>query len=143
MYPCEKAQKLIDEYGTSDPFELCDFLNIHIVYCDLPERIEGFFQNLLDEFIVYVNHNIDEEKIDGVVGHELGHIMMHSELNTLFLKENTYLNVDKYETEANIFSAYLNFDKFEFNENIDGLANFLQVDFDSLAKIAKYKQKFS
>ncbi|MFI3227838.1 MAG: ImmA/IrrE family metallo-endopeptidase [Clostridia bacterium] len=142
MYPCQKAQELIEKYKTSDPFELCDNLGIHIIYCDLPKSIEGFFHNIFDELIIYVNHNIEEEKIDGVVAHELGHIVMHSELNTLFLKENTYLNVNKYEKEANIFSAYLIFDKFEFNENIMGLSNFLQVDFDNMAKIAKYKEQY-
>lgn len=142
MYPCLKAQELIDEFETSDPFEICDNLGIHIIYCDLPASIEGFFQNILDEFIIYVNHNIDEEKIDGVVAHELGHIMMHAELNTFFLKENTYLNVNKYESEANIFSAYLIFDKFEHNENIAGLSAFLQVDCDNIGKIAKYKEQY-
>lgn len=142
MYACMKAQDLIDKFDTSDPFEICDNLGIHIIYCDLPDAIEGFFQNIYDEFIIYVNFNIEEEKIDGVVAHELGHIIMHSELNVVFLKENTYLNVNKYEREANIFSAYLNFDKFEFDENIVGLSNYLQVDFDIIAKIAKYKEQF-
>lgn len=142
MYPCKKAQELVEKFYTSDPFEICDNLGIHIIYCELPERVEGFFQNILDEFVVYVNNNISEDKIDGVVAHELGHIIMHSELNVLFLKENTYLNVDKYELEANIFSAYLNFDKYEYSENIYSLSEYLQVNVDNIGKIAKYKEKY-
>lgn len=142
MYPCEIAQNLIENFNSSDPFEICDNLGIYIIYCDLPKNIDGFFQNINNNFIIYINNSSNEDEIDSIVAHELGHIMMHSELNTLFLRENSYININKYEREANIFSAYLNFDKFEHSNDFVKLTKLLQVDFDTIGKIAKYKEKY-
>lgn len=143
MYPLKKAQEIITKYNTSDPFEISHRLGVHIIYCDLPDKIQGFFQNIYDEFIIYINQSLNEEYIDGVVGHELGHIILHSELNTLFLKENTYLNVNKYEREANMFSAYLNIDKFEYDTNLEHLSKALDVDCDCVLKILEQKKYYN
>ncbi|MFI3114566.1 MAG: ImmA/IrrE family metallo-endopeptidase [Clostridia bacterium] len=142
MYPCDIAQNLIEKYNSTDPILLCDFLDIYIIYCDLPENIQGFFNNFNDVFIIYINNSSNEDEIDCIIAHELGHIMMHSELNTLFLRANSYINVDKYEKEANIFSAYLNFSKFKHSNDFALLTDLLQIDFDTIGKIAKYKEKF-
>lgn len=141
MRPYLEAQQLINKFDTSDPFEICDQLGIHIVYCELPKRIEGFFQNIHDQFVIYINSLIDEYKIDNVVAHELGHIMMHAELNVLFLKENSYMNINKYEREANIFSAYLNIDKYEYDIDMSRICSLLEVDIDIVEKIIKYKMQ--
>lgn len=143
MYPFDKSQEIIDQFNTSDPFEICGNLGIHILYCDLPINIQGFFQNINGEMIIYINSNIEENRVDFVLGHELGHVILHNELNTIFLKENTYFNIDKLEREADIFSAYLNIDKYEGDITPERASALLDVDLDVAMKILEYKKLHS
>jgi len=46
-----------------------------------------------------------------VCAHESGHAVLHEEVNTLFLRKNTFLSVDRLEIEANTFAAFLLIDK--------------------------------
>ena len=39
--------------------------------------------------------------------HELGHALLHPNVNTPFLRENTFLSINKLEREANLFAPCL------------------------------------
>ena len=41
------------------------------------------------------------------LAHELGHAILHEQLNWAFLSQNTYFVTEKYEREADLFAAYL------------------------------------
>ena len=42
-----------------------------------------------------------------VCAHELGHFILHRKVNSVLLKNTTFLNTNRYEIEANRFAAYL------------------------------------
>ncbi len=101
------ASNLFKKYGTASPFELCEYLGIEVIYQDLPEYVRGFFVKILKKFVVVINNNVDEEEERIVCAHELGHIMLHSETNSISLNSRTYLCVSKYEREADLFAVNL------------------------------------
>lgn len=97
---------LVTEFKTRNPFELCDCLNIPILYEPLG-NIKGFFQNILNTPIIHLNSNLNEHEVNCVLSHELGHAVLHKDINVCFLKHYTFSITDKYENEANKFTAEL------------------------------------
>lgn len=97
---------LVTEFKTRNPFELCDCLNIPILYEPLG-NIKGFFQDILNTPIIHLNSNLNEHEVNCVLSHELGHAVLHKDLNVCFLKHYTFSVTDKYENEANTFAAEL------------------------------------
>lgn len=97
---------LVIEFKTRNPFELCDCLNIPILYEPLG-NIKGFFQNILNTPIIHLNSNLNEHEVNCVLSHELGHAILHKDLNVCFLKHYTFSVTDRYENEANKFTAEL------------------------------------
>lgn len=95
---------LVTKFKTRNPFELCDYLNIPILYEPLG-NIKGFFQNTLNTPIIHLNSNLNEYEVKCVLSHELGHAVLHKDLNVCFLKHYTFSVTDKYENEANQFAS--------------------------------------
>ena len=56
---------------------------------------------------IHINQNLPEHLKKFTCAHELGHTIMHPKSNTPFLKNNTFISVDKYEIEANKFAVEL------------------------------------
>ena len=100
------ANNLVKKYNTRNPYELCDYLNIPVLYEPLG-NIKGLFQNALDIPIIHLNSNFSKEELKPVLAHELGHALLHNNFNVCFLKNYTFSVTDKYENEANIFASHL------------------------------------
>ena len=100
------ANNLAEKYGTRNPYELCDFLNIPILYNPLG-NIKGLFQNVSGTPIIHLNNTLSEDELKPVIAHELGHALLHKEFNVCFLNNYTFSITDKYENEANKFAAHL------------------------------------
>ncbi|WP_342512843.1 ImmA/IrrE family metallo-endopeptidase [Sporosarcina sp. FSL K6-1522] len=101
------VENLTRQYGTNDPFKLASLLNIHIVYWDLHHEIQGFYKYDRRNKYIVINSNLSSWKQLYVLAHELGHSMMHPRVNTPFLREKTFLSVDRIEVEANTFAVEL------------------------------------
>lgn len=97
---------LIKKYGTNNPFELTDAMNITIFYEDLG-TINGYYNKPLRMKQIHINYNLDERMQKFTCAHELGHAILHPNASTPFLRANTFLSVDKMEIEANTFAAEL------------------------------------
>ncbi|WP_206460387.1 ImmA/IrrE family metallo-endopeptidase [Anaerovorax sp. IOR16] len=113
----QKVKSLVKAYKTADPFELCDYLNINVTYHDLG-NIRGYYTKQRRSKFIVLNLSLEDYLKKIVCAHELGHAVMHPGLNTPFNLSNTFFSKDKYEVQANKFSAYLileQFDKNEFN----------------------------
>ncbi|WP_080875590.1 ImmA/IrrE family metallo-endopeptidase [Oceanobacillus timonensis] len=108
----KKVNQLVDKYGSRDPFEICRVMGIDIIYMPLGKSRKGFFSRLYRTAAILINEDLSYEKQKTTCAHELGHIILHSELNAAFLNSNTYQITDKYEIEANEFMLEL-----LFNEN--------------------------
>lgn len=108
--------KLYKDYGTLDPFELCECLNIKVIKCKLGGDIKGICMNLdNDQKIIFIDSEINEYEMKYVCAHELGHILLHNTVSLGFLYKNSLLLKNKYEIEADKFAAELLIDL----ENID------------------------
>lgn len=100
------AGQLIKKYGTSDPFELANLLGVVIVYEPLGS-IYGYYSKSHRTKVIHINENLPRRKQFSTCAHELGHVVLHPEENTAFLKKNTLFSTEKLEIEANTFAVEL------------------------------------
>lgn len=103
----DKVEQLMKEHHTNNPFELCECLEIPILYENLGKNINGFYQAAPRNKIIHININLDEYSRYFTCSHELGHALFHSDLNILFLEKNTFVVKNRFENEADYFSARL------------------------------------
>ena len=98
-----EANRLIAEYGTHDPEFLAEKLGILVILCDLPETVEGFYPCFRGQPIIYLADRLPECRRHAVCGHELGHAVLHGDINSLLLTDTD----ERFEREADDFSAAL------------------------------------
>lgn len=106
MYsPMQLVQKLIKKFGTHDPFLLCEYLDIAVLTVPL-SGIRGFCQTIKNFHIIYIGDSLATHEQRFVCAHELGHLLMHSTDNAMFLSQ-THFVTTKYEVAANRFAVCL------------------------------------
>lgn len=88
------------------PFEYAEYLNIHILFEDL-QSINGFYHKMQKHRFIHINEALSNHEKKLTCAHELGHALLHPNINTYFLINNTFLSVNKLEREANIFAIRL------------------------------------
>lgn len=103
----EIVTRLIKKYKTNNPFDLAEDLNCTVIITTLDERVRGFYQYFKRNKLIYINQNLPEHERRIVCAHELGHAVLHTKLNILFLEHSTYFVKNKYEIEANKFASEL------------------------------------
>lgn len=114
-----EARRLIDQWGSNDPFELCDYLGIYVIDCDLPENISGFYHCMCGVKIIYLNLLLNTIRRKVVCAHELGHAVLHDQVNALFMQNSSNILMSKYEKEADLFCAELLIDDEALHESRD------------------------
>lgn len=102
----ETAAAIASKYGTRDPFRLCEALGI-ILLLEPLGTVRGYYSKSHRFRVIHINQDLPEEKQAFTCAHELGHALMHPNACTPFLREHTFLSVDKLEIEANRFAACL------------------------------------
>lgn len=100
------VRKLMRKYKTNDPFELCQELGYQVLYVPLT-GVRGFYQYYCRKNIVYISDALDYDTTRFVCAHELGHSLMHRQVNTLYMDTCTFLKTGIYEDEANLFAVLL------------------------------------
>ncbi len=101
------VRNLIRKYGTRSPFELCEKMNIKILFVDLPEKVNGFFLNSKMNSSILINKNLSPAQRKVICAHELGHALLHNCVNTLDYQDNNSHYIEKLENEADKFSKIL------------------------------------
>ena len=96
----------VRKYGTRDPFELAEYLNIQLQIGNLGS-CSGCYMFLKNHRCIFLNENLDEHERTVVMAHELGHAIMHRKENCYFIRNKTFLLTSKNEIEANKFAAEL------------------------------------
>ncbi|MDL0421376.1 ImmA/IrrE family metallo-endopeptidase [Caldifermentibacillus hisashii] len=81
-------------------------LGIVIIFLDLGDTY-GFYRCYKRVKTIVINSELSEWLKRYVCAHELGHAILHSDLNTSFLKKNTFYSIGKIEREANEFAVNL------------------------------------
>lgn len=100
------VERTTKKYETRSPYELADLMGISIHRCELG-TIRGYYSKKFRIKQIVLNCNLTENDERFVLAHELGHAIMHENLNTPFLMENTLFSKNKYENEANLFAIEL------------------------------------
>lgn len=102
-----RVKNLIRKYGTSNPYELADELDIKICECVLPDKVRGFFVRALRRKFIVLNTNMTEIEKTIVLCHEIGHVRLHSGYGYHFSASTTYFVSSKKEVEANLYCVHL------------------------------------
>lgn len=103
-----RADGLVEQFGTRDPFKIAAELGYSIIYTPLV-GVRGFYQYLKRCHIIYIDSDLDDATARFVCGHELGHSLLHQGLNRIFMGTRTLFVLDRYETAADQFSVDLLF----------------------------------
>lgn len=101
----DHIRKLYTKYHTIEPFELADAMGIKVHYMDLGNMC-GFYYYEKRIKQIFLNCNLPRHIQRFVLAHELGHAVLHTKSNTIFLN-STFISVDKLEIEANKFAVLL------------------------------------
>lgn len=102
----ECAIKLMRRCNSNDPFTIARALNIILIYCHLVD-LNGFYQYHKRNHIIYLSQDLDEITKGFVLAHELGHMQLHRNLNTVFMDTRTYNPHSRFERQANTFAVEL------------------------------------
>ena len=100
------VERTVNKYHTRSPYELADCMGITIQKCALG-TIRGYYLKKFRIKQIILNCDLTEFEERFVLAHELGHAIMHENLNTPFLLENTLFSKNKFEREANTFAVEL------------------------------------
>ena len=98
--------KLIQKYDTNNPFYIAKKRNILIFHQSLG-GILGYHTVNRRVQMIYLNADLPDHMKSFVCAHELGHSILHPQINTPFLRQNTLLSVERIEREANRFAVEL------------------------------------
>lgn len=113
------ADNLAKKYGTRNPYDLADALDIEIMPRQFASQL-GAYTKILNNRFIFIKDDLDEfiERI--VLYHELGHDQLHqSQLgrNGAFREFHLFnVSKDRMEYEANVFAAQLSIDDDEILE---------------------------
>lgn len=72
---------------------------------DLHPEINGIYQYVMRNRIITINENLSSNDKRITCEHELGHAVMHKKYNCTYLKTKTFVNLNKLERQADIFSS--------------------------------------
>jgi Zn-dependent peptidase ImmA (M78 family) len=70
------------------------------------KRVNGFYHRYLDQDLIYINDALSEEEQIIVCAHELGHMVLHHDIDSIFL-DSPVNTPGKIELEANAFALQL------------------------------------
>ena len=115
------AYELYEKYETCNPVCLTEYLNINLMYADLPRVTDGIYFTAKDNQIILVNQNLNREKARYVVAHELGHALLHPDQNYMFMAGKTLMKTGRYEIEADYFCVSLLLCDIIKNNKIDNM----------------------
>ena len=100
------AQNISRKYHTCDPFKIARNRHIKILYAPLG-KVMGFHSYSLRLHVIHLNQELDEPMLQFVCAHELGHTILHPDINTAFMTHRTFFSASKLEREANTFAVEL------------------------------------
>jgi|SRR5690606_6319750 len=104
--PKETARKLVKKYNTNDPFYIANRIGILVLFEPLGS-IYGYYNYYKRIKMIHINDQLDETLQRFTCAHELGHALLHHDINTTFLKSKTFFSTEKIEREANTFAVEL------------------------------------
>ncbi|MBQ8533695.1 MAG: ImmA/IrrE family metallo-endopeptidase [Clostridia bacterium] len=90
-----------------DPFAAAEALGITVLFLELPDCTKGICYEVQNHKIIILSNTLSKGEARYFCAHELGHAVLHPELNYSFLMSRTLFEPKKFEREADIFAAEL------------------------------------
>lgn len=106
MNPRQVAIETAARYDTNNPFEIARERNIRILHQPLKTTL-GFYVRYRRIQNIILNDALSEGMQRFVCAHELGHSILHADLNVPKLTSYTLFSRDKFELQANSFAVEL------------------------------------
>lgn len=100
------VQLVVNKHKTHNPFEIAEAWHIKILYEPLGS-VMGYHSHAFRQHFIHINQDLNEREAHFVCAHELGHIILHPQVNTNFLLRRTFFSVGKIERQANTFAVEL------------------------------------
>ncbi len=100
------VKKLMERHQTNNPFIIADNLEIIILNHPMKNTL-GFFSKYKRSKFIHLSNNLPDKLQTFVCAHELGHAILHPNVNTPFLKRHTLFSTSKIEHQANTFAVEL------------------------------------
>jgi Zn-dependent peptidase ImmA (M78 family) len=105
-YVLREAQALMKEFGTSNPRELAEYLDINIIEYPL-SKLNGIYFNIEGYKFAILNSNLGFEEQKFTLLHEIAHARLHPDKNYFAVDKNQLIVAGKYERHADLFAATL------------------------------------
>ncbi len=118
------VNRLVNKHGRCSPYDIAKENNIIVLKTPLG-NVYGFYKYIKRNKFIFVNCDVDEQMQLLACSHELGHAILHTRENTIWLQSFTLFSTNRLEIEANLFALSLlsYYDKFDFF----ALANLLKI----------------
>jgi len=113
----QRVQELLKEHNTNCPFKIAKERGILVIQENLGS-LYGYCNKAFRIPMIHINENLSEGEKIFTCGHELTHAIEHPDINTPFLKKNTFFSTDKFEMEAHYLSIQLIFAQDFFDDQV-------------------------
>lgn len=100
------VEQTVHKYGTRSPYEMAERMGI-IVQKNNLGAIRGYYFKKYRIKQIILHNDLSESDERFVLAHEIGHAVLHEDVNTPFLMGNTLFSKNKFEREANLFAIEL------------------------------------
>ncbi|BBI32332.1 ImmA/IrrE family metallo-endopeptidase [Cohnella abietis] len=100
------VSQLTRKHGTNNPFTIAAKKNILVLFEPLGGMM-GYFNTYKRIPMIHINSDLDYTEQLYTCAHELGHAILHRNINTPFLRRHTLLSIEKIEREANQLAVEL------------------------------------
>ena len=121
----EKVRRLKMLYGNDSALEIIKKRNIAVCYLDEKSVSKGAYEKFLGTPFIYINTNLCMFELRITSTHELGHSILHPDVDTFKLKKIDPISLIKYENEAKLFTAEFLLDDDIFYKYIGKTASYI------------------
>lgn len=102
-----RAKNLVKKYGTSNPYAIAKELKFEVLFCDMPEKVNGMWRRILRRKYIFIDEKLDEWQKQAVLCHELGRFLLHKGYASYNMAGRTFFLCTRKENEANQFASIL------------------------------------
>ena len=98
------AKRIYKEFATFDPFKICLYKDILVQYAPLGS-LNAHYSKLYRIPIITINADLDERSAVFACFHELGHLFLKHNDNTIYCSQKANLKVSPWEEAADRFAV--------------------------------------
>lgn len=128
----KRADELARRFQTRNPFEIIQGLNVILLFVPLIDT-KAFYQYFQRNNIIYIDENLSRKEQIFECAHEMGHMFLHKNANTIFMDSRTMLNTNRYEKEADTFAIDLLISD-------DILTEYQEYNIERLSRLLEYEK---